>query len=250
MLKSYSSSINFLEKPTAILLDTDNTLYDYEPANKAALNASFAKANTSLGISKVDFFTYYKTARDVVKSQLGRTASSHSRLLYFQKMFELLGLNSQLLFSLDLEQIFWRTFLANAPLFDGLLEFLNQARDCNIKLGIVTDLTAHIQLRKLTYFNLENFFDAVVCSEEVGADKPDIRNFEMCFSKLNLSEPSSVWMIGDDPLSDIYGGNQAQCVTFQKLHGKLTVKNNISTPDFAFDSYGELSALFNRLYNI
>ena len=248
MLKSYSSPTNSLEKPIAILLDTDNTLYNYEPANKAALNASFLKIHTSLGISKSDFYLYYSLARDQVKSQLGRTASSHSRLLYFQKMFELLGLNSQLLFSLDLEQTFWRTFLANAPLFDGLLDFLNQSRNYDIKLGIVTDLTSHIQLRKLTYFNLENFFDAVVCSEEVGADKPDIRNFEMCFSKLNLSNTNPVWMIGDDPLSDIHGGNQAQCVTFQKLHDKFTVKPHIATPDFAFNSYGELSKLILKLF--
>lgn len=165
-------------------------------------------------------------------------------------MFELLGCSSQLLFSLDLEQTFWRNFLANAPLFDGLLDFLNLARTCNIKLGIVTDLTSHIQLRKLTYFNLENFFDAVVCSEEVGADKPDIRNFELCFLKLNLSDSKTVWMVGDDPLSDIRGGNEAQCITFQKLHSSLSVQPHIATPDFAFDAYKDLSALIHKISKI
>jgi len=37
----------------------------------------------------------------------------------------------------------------------------------------VTDLTSHIQLGKLTCFGLEDTFDAVVTSEEVGKDKPD-----------------------------------------------------------------------------
>ena len=31
----------FLKKPTLILFDTDNTLYDYIPANKAAEEAVF-----------------------------------------------------------------------------------------------------------------------------------------------------------------------------------------------------------------
>ena len=172
MLNPSSGAKKLNTMPSAILLDTDNTLYDYKPANYAALYASFAKVNSSMGISEVDFFNFYYDARKAIKNQLGRTASSHSRLLYFQKMFELLGCGSQLLLSLELEQIFWRNFLENAPLFDNLIDFLNLAKQYNIKLGIVTDLTSHIQLRKLTYFNLESFFDAVVCSEEVGSDKP------------------------------------------------------------------------------
>ena len=40
-------------------------------------------------------------------------------------------------------------------------------------------LTSQIQLRKLSYFWLEDIFDAVVTSEEVGYDKPDIRIFQL-----------------------------------------------------------------------
>ena len=36
-----------LKKPQIILFDTDNTLYDYVPANKAAEEAVFKKANNS-----------------------------------------------------------------------------------------------------------------------------------------------------------------------------------------------------------
>ena len=75
------------ELPSAILLDTDNTLYEYDPANKAALNATYKKLNHKFGISKKDFTIYYGKARDDVKLRLGSTASSHSRLLYFQRMF-------------------------------------------------------------------------------------------------------------------------------------------------------------------
>ena len=247
MVKNYSHNPRLFELPAAILLDTDNTLYDYVPANQSALYASFLQVNLSMGISEDNFYKYYSTARDHIKSQLGKTASSHSRLLYFQKMFELLGCGSQLLLSLELEQVFWRSFLANAPLFDHLLKFLNLAKSYNIKLGIVTDLTSHIQLRKLTFFNLESFFDAVVCSEEVGADKPDLRNFQLCFSKLNLQKGSNVWMIGDDSFSDIYGGHNAGCLTFQKLHRSLKVNSDIILPDISFNSYNELFVLLEQI---
>ena len=250
MFKVYSDISKINKLPSAILLDTDNTLYDYEPANNAALYASYLSVNLSMGISQSDFYHYYKVARNEIKDQLGRTASSHSRLLYFQKMFELLGCGSQLLLSLELEQVFWRNFLDNAPLFDDLLNFLNLAKAHGIKLGIVTDLTSHIQLRKLTYFNLESFFDAVVCSEEVGSDKPDYKNFQLCYAKLKLVENSTVWMIGDDPLSDIYGGSNAGCITFQKLHRCLSVNKSIALPDVAFSSYNELTKLLSRIVKI
>ena len=64
----------------------------------------------------------------------------------------------------------------------------------------MTDLTSHIQMRKMTYFNLEETFDAFVTSEEIGADKPDYRNFELVLNKLSISNPpqNSIWMIGDN----------------------------------------------------
>ena len=52
-------------------------------------------------------------------------------------------------------------------LFPGVTNFLSLLRTNKVPLAIVTDLTSHIQLRKLTYFNLEESFDAVVTSEEV-----------------------------------------------------------------------------------
>ena len=116
---------NTLKKPECILFDTDNTLYEYEPANNAALEAVCLKATNLLGINRKTFTEFYSLGRNEVKSLLKNTASGHSRLLYFQRMLELLGLKSQLLLALDFEQTFWRTFLANAPLFPGVNEILD-----------------------------------------------------------------------------------------------------------------------------
>ena len=76
--------------------------------------------------------------------------------------------------------------MANAPLFESVREFLELIKSEKIPLAVVTDLTSHIQLRKLTYFNLQDTFDAVVCSEEVGIDKPNKANFDLALRKLNL----------------------------------------------------------------
>lgn len=239
MLKQLSNTFS-LSKPDAILFDTDNTLYDYTPANKMATRAAEIKAGNLLGITPEIFHQVYRQARLEIKQQLGHTASSHSRLLYFQRMLELLGFKAQLLIALDLEQTFWRTFLAHAPLFPGVIDFFKLLRDDNIPIAIVTDLTAHIQLRKLTYFHLEETFDAVVTSEEVGADKPDPRNFELVLKKLGLRSYEQVWMVGDNPSTDIAGGRHIGAVTFQKLHSGIKPGKGKESPDFTFEHFDDL----------
>ena len=234
-----------LIKPNAVLLDTDNTLYEYEPAHKKAINETSKKLNTLLSISKKEFIEFYNLARKQIKIELGNVASSHSRLLYFQRLLELCGLKAELLTALDLEQTYWRTFLANAPLFKGVEEFLEVLKIKKIPIAIVTDLTAHIQLRKLTYFNLENIFDAVVTSEEAGADKPDLRNFELALKKLSIDRSNNIWMIGDNPETDIRGGKLINAITFQKIHSKVKIGENNDRPDFVFDSFEELNHILN-----
>ena len=69
-----------------------------------------------------------------------------------QRMLEIMGLGSQVLVALDLEQTYWRTFLNSAVLFDGVRELLDEIRLYGIPTAIVTDLTAQIQFRKIIYF--------------------------------------------------------------------------------------------------
>ena len=246
-MKFLNKSLN-LKKPEAVLFDTDNTLYDYYPANLAAEEASFRKANNLLGIERKTFNKYYILARKEVKMNLQDTASSHSRLLYFQRMIELLGYKAKILLALDLEQTFWRTFLANAPLFPKVEDTLFYLKKKNIPIGVVTDLTSHIQLRKLTYFGLEDTFDAVVTSEEVGKDKPDKRNFTLLLKKLNLKESSYFWMIGDNAKADIYGAKKMGGVTFQKIHSNVVLGKDENEPDIYFKNYDQLLKNIKKIF--
>tara|TARA_Y100001968_G_scaffold192537_1_gene176429 strand:- start:199 stop:942 length:744 start_codon:yes stop_codon:yes gene_type:complete len=246
MVKIINQSLD-LSIPEVVLFDTDDTLYEYGPANKKAEEAVANKIENLLGISSNEFYPKYHQAKLEIKEQLGHTASSHSRLLYFQRLIEIFGLKAQLLIALDLEQTFWRTFLANAPLFPGVKELFTDLRNRNIPLGIVTDLTSNVQLRKLTYFGLEDIFDVVVTSEETGADKPDKKIFELALKKLGLSNRNKIWMIGDNPTTDIYGGARIGATTFQKVHKGIDIGIGNCKPDIIFHNFAELSRLINHL---
>lgn len=245
MLKVINKRSNLI-RPSAVLFDTDNTLYNYEPANRKATKAVAQKIHNLLGVSEKEFNEKYKQAKKEIKFQLGNTASSHSRLLYFQRLLEILGFKAQLLIALDLEQTFWRTFLDNAPLFNGVKEIFYELKIKKIPIAIVTDLTAHVQLRKLTYFGLENIFDAVITSEEVELDKPDIKIFQLALKKLNLKNQKNIWMIGDNPDADIVGGKKINAITFQKIHKGVKIGKGKNAADIIFDNFNDLINYFKK----
>lgn len=234
-------------KPDCVLFDLDNTLFPYEPAHLKALNTVKIKVSKNFNLKVQTFDEAFNNAKELTKGQLGNTAASHSRLLYFQKMLELLGLGSQVLFALDLEQTYWRTFLANANLFPDAKNFLDDLRLNNIPTAIVTDLTTQIQFRKMIYFGLDHYFDCIVTSEEVGQEKPHAAPFLMALKKMQ-PKGSNIWMIGDNPNKDIGGAKAAiNAVTFQKMHQGVELGTGDNSPDCAFENFSELRSLLKTI---
>lgn len=228
--------------PEAVIFDTDNTLYAYDKPHAMAMQAATHKACKLLGVSPADFSESFKLARRQIKDQLGRTASSHSRLLHFQRAIEILGMRTQLLITLDLEQTYWRTFLGVAELFPGVKEFVQDLRTAGIRTAIVTDLTAQIQFRKIIYFGLDDYFDYVVTSEEAGADKPSKAPFEIALDKLK-ARPDRCWMIGDSAEADVAGARAIDVVTLQKKHAGVVVQDGADAPNAVFEHFSDLRAL-------
>lgn len=250
MIKIYHPHC-FNKLPDAVLFDIDNTLYPYDPAHEAAINAVCKKAMNMFTIQEEQFYYAFEKARLEVKKRLGTMASSHSRLLYFQRMLEIMGLRSQVLLALDFEQTYWRTFLSHTELFDHVKELLDELRLLGIPRAIVTDLTSQIQFRKIIYFDLEHYFDYIVTSEEVGYDKPHPAPFQLALEKMNLlSENPIVWMIGDNALNDIYGAKQAiQAITIQKVHARIKEGNDEKQPDAVINHFSQLIELLKKLAN-
>lgn len=233
--------------PSVILFDTDNTLYAYDRPHKVGIAAVKAKVVSMFSISDSDFDKSFALAREKVKKRLSGSAASHSRLLYMQRMLEILGLGSQVLLALDLEQTYWRTFLGQAVLFDDVKELLDDIRILGIPAVVVTDLTAQIQFRKLVYFGLENSFDFVVTSEEAGYDKPHDAPFKMALEKTRVDH-GDVWMIGDNPINDILGARDTvAAVTLQKIHKGIDLGRGKFAPDASFEHFSELRKIVVKL---
>lgn len=233
----------FAARPACVLLDLDNTLYDYKVCNDAGMNAARALAQQTLNLAPADFDTCFAAARTELKARLGRTAASHSRLLYFQRTVERAGFGSQPFVVLQLEQAFWRAYLGAARLHSGVLDFLDDLRIAGVPSVIVTDLTTQIQMRKMILLGLDKHIEWLVTSEEIGADKPAALAFEVALAKLGGVE-GPVWFIGDSPEADLAGAKAAiNAVTLQKIdEGRAAAPN----ADAAFSDFGKLRKLFAK----
>ena len=236
----------FENKPNAVLFDLDNTLYDYATSHQAGMSAIRDKATQKIGVELSQFNESFDKARDEVKNQLGKTASSHSRLLYFQRTLENLKLRSQVLLSLELEQTYWGSFLAATELREGVLDFLDQLALAGIPKILVTDLTAQIQFRKLVYLELDKRFEYVVTSEESGNDKPHPSGFELALSKLVSLCPDApskdlqIWMIGDNIVSDIEGAKNSLNASTIAIKSELGDHANNPAIDMTIETFKDL----------
>jgi FMN phosphatase YigB (HAD superfamily) len=232
----------FNHKPDAVMFDLDNTLYLYEDAHEAATAAARRKACEVLGTEASDFDRAFALARQDVKKNLGGTASSHSRLLYFQRTIERLGMKTMVSLSLDLEQTYWRAFMIAAQLRPGAIDFLMDLRALGIMTAVLTDLTAQIQFRKIVFFELEGLFDYVVTSEEAGTDKTGLRPYALLGEKLALPAGSHLWMVGDDAC-DLLAKETLGATTLFLKDGP---RDSAGQPDLVFSDFSELRRLVSR----
>lgn len=185
-----------MRRPQLLICDLDNTLYEYEPCHRIAMNRSLEFLAQGLGRSLQAVEHSYNQARLLVKARLGATAASHSRLLYFEQLIllEKAGFRPDLV--LTAERLYWSNFIGRMQLQPGAEEFLLSLRKANCRIAIVTDLTSEIQLRKVVRLGLQTLVDCVFTSEFLGGDKPDNGYLQILFSTLEI-QPAAIWCVGD-----------------------------------------------------
>jgi len=188
-------------KIKGILLDLDDTLYEYEKTHNVALRKSLEYVEKSYNIDFNTVSSAFVFAKKKLKSILPNVAANHSRILYFQLMFEHLRVNP-IPNAYKASELYWCTFLENMVLTQDSKYFLEKYN--NIPKCLITDLTAEIQYRKIEKLSLNNSIDFIVTSEEAGVEKPHPFMFKRALSKLGLNY-DEVIMIGDNYSKDIEG---------------------------------------------
>ena len=155
-------------------------------------------------------------------------------------MLELLDV-SPFKYDLQVYNYFWDNFLNRISLFPEALKFIDDARALGIKIGICTDMTAHIQFRKIDRLGLTDRLDAMITSEEAGVEKPNRRMFDMIAEKLGVKNEEVIY-VGDSYKKDVTGAKNAGMtpVWYLSLHDK-TDEDVLAVSD-----YTELRDIVNK----
>jgi len=187
----------------AIIFDLDNTLYPYAPCDHAGRNALYAYLNPIFPMSREEFAKLYIDCDAETKRLNPLTAAGHNRILFYHHMCEVLNIPGDV-YDIPMYNAYWDAYLNAMQLFPGAFELLQELKVKKVPLGICSDLTLHIQIRKIQRLGLVGIFDKITVSEEVGADKPASIMFINIAQKLGAKVEDCV-MIGDNYNRDVLG---------------------------------------------
>ncbi len=199
-----------------VLLDMDNTLYDYERCHQIGTQSMLKKWSQRFGGDTKAFEEAYQRSRQEVKKRHPGKAISHSRLFYCQGAVESLLNTTDAGLILELHAAYWDSFISSMKLHDDVLPFLMECAKGKIPVVMVTDMTAHVQFRKVAHLGINKYLAFIVTSEEAGVEKPDYRIYQVAIVKARKVKPEirRIIMIGDDDERDVFSSDGFDIVNY------------------------------------
>lgn len=221
-----------------LLFDIDDTLLNFQSAEKQALTALFQELQRPLSTATFEY--YHKlNAHLWAEFELGHLTKSELLLKRFVDLFHHLG--DAEVDGAKMEQRY-RHYLAMGhepmPHAVQLLSDLHQNHD----LYVVTNGVAKTQEKRLSEAHFNHYFQQVFISELVGAQKPEPAFFDRVTAQINDFTPQTALVIGDSLSSDIKGAVNfgLDSVWFNPTH-----KSNESgvKPTYEIDQLLDLEAI-------
>ena len=214
---------------THILIDLDDTLWDFKKNSKIAMQEIF---NDYELIKYYDSFESFYDIYMLKNHQLwdqyskGEITKDFLSLERFLYPLRIAGCeNIELAKTLGNDFLYRTTQQTN--LVEGAIELLDYLKSKKYTLSIISNGFIEVQYTKLRRSGLLPYFPNIFLSEEVGYQKPDIRFFQTVLEKLSL-KPTECIVIGDNFQTDIQGAKNANidAIFYQKEPFELT---NISS---------------------
>lgn len=186
----------------AVLFDIDDTLYQYEHVHAYALKKVFQRINR---VTKTPI-PLLEIAFDISKKQIAKQliwgAASHNKELQLQRMFEHIHTKIKPSFLIELYMIYRDTFIKKIKVEPGIVALMKYLQTKNIKIGIVTDMTAYIQYQKMEKLAISDYIDVLVTSEEAWEEKPHPSIYLLAAYKLWVLANECI-MVWDNVTKDV-----------------------------------------------
>jgi putative hydrolase of the HAD superfamily len=189
-----------------LFFDLDRTLWDFEKNSEIALFKLFHELGLNEAIDSFEnFHTNYKVNNAYLWREYGagRLSKGNLRNDRFRITLEQFDVKD-----IDLVNKISDGYVELSPqqtaLFPKTHETLDYLQKEGYNMHIITNGFKEVQYIKLNKSGLDHYFDVIVCSEDVGQNKPSPAIFKHSLNAANAKAIDSV-MIGDDYEVDIVG---------------------------------------------
>jgi 2-haloacid dehalogenase len=195
-----------------LLLDADNTLFDFDAAERHALRHAVADCALPCDQAVYDF---YHRCNDQLWKRLeeGTVTRAALKILRFSQTVDWM---QQQGYPLPQEPVDYQKLCQRyiehlgecSLLFEGAKELCQSLSAC-YRLAMITNGTAIVQHRRIEGAGLLSYFEGIFISEEMGAEKPSPAFFDQVCESLQITDRKQALVIGDSMTSDMKGAFQA-----------------------------------------
>ncbi len=237
----------------AVLFDLGHTLIDYcddwNVAERSALDSVFPiiSNNSSMKIAQTTFDDYLlgllhdaqkRKDTEMIEVPLGETLSI---CLNRYGCLEEDILN-------EVMEAFYHVLNDARRLVEGAPEMLSNLKDRGLDIGLVSDvawgLPSDYPKGDMVYYGLDQYFDDMVFSTDVGLRKPGAKIFKVALNNLSVSASEAIF-VGNSLHHDIKGAKGVGMMTVLK-RSQFCPQDNV-IPDRTISSLSELDEVLDDL---
>lgn len=191
-----------------ILLDVDDTIFDFSACEREALGLAFKRYGYRLddnireayNIINLDLWKQYE------KGIIDKETVINTRFKILFDKYEIKGDRH------GFEGVYQELLGMQHFLIEDAIKVIEYLYN-KYNLYIVTNGVTATQLRRIRESGIEHYMKRIFVSEETGFQKPMKEYFDYCFERIDNPEPDKMIIIGDSLSSDIKGGNNAGITT-------------------------------------
>ena len=136
-----------------------------------------------------------------------------------------------------------------ARVIEGVFEALETIRKNGYRIAMIANGDSAGARNIISTCGLEDYFDVIVISEEVGIEKPDKQVFQVALDKLGVEAENAV-MVGNRIDADIVGANRTgmKSVWFRwNDRYEEIIGSEDEKPDFIIKSLSELPGILSSI---
>ena len=226
----------------AVLLDLDNTILDFDKAEKTALGRAF----TALGVAYDEALLKRYNAINIQHWELledGLLTRDQVLVKRFEALYREYGIAADA----DRSQALYEHLLSEGHWFLPGAEELLETLAGEYRLFLCSNGSAQVQEGRIASAGIAPYFERIFVSEHMGANKPEKRYFDLCFAEIPGFDRERTIMLGDSLTSDIRGGINAGVKTCW-FNPREKENPGPIVPDYEIRTLGEFPALLKSVF--